>query len=191
MSRIRDLVIKVCQYLDENDIEYVVVGGFANNIYGVIRSTGDIDLLIKIEPKDPVAFVQFLKEMDLMADLDDLEIALNEKSHFSAVDRKTLFRLDIKGIYTEMDKRTLEKRRSVDYNGTMIYFASPEDTIANKLFFGSPQDILDAEGIYLRQYPSLDMNRLEQTCDFLKVRRKFELMRQRLEQDLKKGSGYN
>jgi predicted nucleotidyltransferase len=189
MSRINDLIINVGQYLAEHDIEYVIVGGFANNIYGVIRSTSDIDILVRIAPKNASMFVQFLLDMDMKADRDDLEIALNEKNHFSAVDKKTMFRLDIKGICTEMDKRTLKNRRSIDYQGTKIFFASPEDTIANKLFFGNPQDILDAEGIYLRQYPSLDMSRLQQTCDLLKVRRKFELMCKRLAPELVKGSG--
>jgi hypothetical protein len=189
MSRIKDLVLKVGQYLEKHDIEYVIVGGFANNIYGVIRSTSDIDILILIDPKKASAFVQLLLDMDMMADRDDLEIALNEKSHFSAVDKETMFRLDIKGIYTEMDKKTLKNRRPIDYQGTKVFFASPEDTIANKLFFGSPQDIMDAEGIYLRQYPSLDMSRLQQTCSLLKVRRKFELMCKRLAPKLEKGSG--
>jgi len=191
MSRIKDLVMKVGQYLNEHDIEYVIVGGFANNIYGVIRSTSDIDLLLMIDPKKALAFVQFLKDMDMMADLEDLEVALNEKSHFSAVDKETIFRLDIKGIYTEMDKRTLKNRRAIDFHGTTIFFASPEDTIANKLFFGSPQDIHDAEGIYLRQHAFLDLDQLQKTCGLLKVRRKFELMSKRLAPELEKGSGPN
>ena len=39
-----------------------------------------------------------------------------------------------------------------------FYVASPEDMIANKLVFGSEQDIKDAEGIYVRQFDNLDMD---------------------------------
>ncbi|HCU25362.1 MAG TPA: hypothetical protein DF383_10105, partial [Deltaproteobacteria bacterium] len=41
--------LEVCRLLNEQGAEYLVVGGFACNLHGLIRATRDIDLLI---PRD-------------------------------------------------------------------------------------------------------------------------------------------
>ena len=38
--------------LNLNHVQYLVVGGYAVNLYGYIRTTGDIDLWIKPENKE-------------------------------------------------------------------------------------------------------------------------------------------
>jgi hypothetical protein len=70
--------------------------------------------------------------------------------------------------------------------GTKIYLASPEDTIANKLVFGSEQDVKDAEGIYARQLESLDMEYLEEICRNMGVYGDFIKMKEMVERHLKK-----
>ncbi|MCG2735659.1 MAG: hypothetical protein L6282_04625, partial [Candidatus Methanoperedenaceae archaeon] len=87
-----------------------------------------------------------------------------ERSHCTVEDKETMFRLDIKGVYGEMDERALRNKRKVEINDIAIWIATPEDTIANKLVFAREQDIKDALGIYVRQYETLDMNYLENTA---------------------------
>ena len=36
---------ELLQLLNENGVEYLVVGGYATILYGHVRATGDIDLL--------------------------------------------------------------------------------------------------------------------------------------------------
>lgn len=66
----------------------------------------------------------------------------------------------------------------------VFYVASPEDTIANKLLFGSDQDIKDAEGIYVRQFDNLDMEYLAERCKKLDVLEEFSAMKIRIEKHL-------
>jgi len=44
-----DLVI-LCRHLNEENVNYVVIGGFAIVLNGYIRTTGDIDLLVDASP---------------------------------------------------------------------------------------------------------------------------------------------
>ncbi len=71
--------------------------------------------------------------------------------------------------------------------GIKIYIASPEDTIANKLLFGSEQDILDAMSIYVRQMGKLDMDYLGEVCREMGVLDELQKLRRRVEETLREG----
>ena len=46
---ILELLKKVCQSLNENNISYMVSGSIAMNIYSIPRMTRDIDIVIEID----------------------------------------------------------------------------------------------------------------------------------------------
>ena len=135
--------------------------------------------------------IHFLEEKDFFASEDDLRSALRERSHCTIEDRSSMLRLDLKGIYLESDKQTLERRMPVKWRGETIYISSPEDLIANKLLFGSEQDIKDAEGIWIRQTEELDNAYLEERCRALEVWSEFLEMKVKIEgylNEIKKGT---
>ncbi len=164
MRSVNDILKLVCTFLNERNINYCIVGGFAVIIHGNPRSTMDIDFVLQIEEKDIPDVVKFLRDNNFFADEDDMRAAFSEKSHCTVEDKETMYRLDIKGMYNEMDERVLKNKVQIEYLGTSINIASAEDTIANKLLFGREQDINDALGIYVRQKQKLDMNYLEALC---------------------------
>lgn len=164
MRSVNDILKLVCTFLNERNINYCIVGGFAVIIHGNPRSTMDIDFVLQIEEKDIPIVVKFLQDNNFFADEEDMRAAFLEKSHCTVEDKETMYRLDIKGMYNEMDERVLKNKVWVEHLATTIYVASAEDTIANKLLFGREQDINDALGIYVRQKPRLDMNYLDTLC---------------------------
>jgi len=131
-------------------------------------------------------FVEFLKANDFFADEEDIQIALKEKTHATIEDKTSMIRLDIKGIYSENDRLTIKRRRRVNLADFWFYIASPEDTIANKLLFGSDQDMRDAEGIYVRQLDNLEMAYLEERCKKLEVYDDFLRMKERVKRSMPK-----
>lgn len=44
---LNEQIIDVWRYLSENKVNYLTIGGFAVNIYGYGRNTGDIDIFIE------------------------------------------------------------------------------------------------------------------------------------------------
>ena len=181
MRSIEKILKLVCEFLNEEKVLYVVVGGLAVLFYGIPRTTMDIDLIIKMDIDETKRFAQFLMENDFFADAEDIKTAFGEKSHATIEDKTSMIRLDIKGIYGENDMITLKRRREVNLADFVFFVASPEDTIANKLLFGSEQDMKDAEGIYARQFDNLDMAYLEERCKKLGVYDEFLTMKKRVE----------
>ena len=174
----------MCTFLNEEKVVYVIVGGLAVLFYGIPRTTMDVDIIIKMA--ELKRFVEFLNGNDFFADEEDIQMALKEKSHATIEDKTSMIRLDIKGIYSENDRLTLKRRRRVNLTNFWFYIASPEDTIANKLLFGSDQDIRDAEGIYVRQLDKLEMAYLEERCKKLEVYDDFLRMKERVERSMPK-----
>ncbi len=179
MRTIEEILKLVCGFLNENDMDYVIVGGFAVLFYGNPRTTMDIDYVIQLSDEDIPVLIKFLQENGFFADEYDMRAALKEKSHCTVEDKETMFRLDIKGVYSEMDERALRNKRKIKFNDTAVYLASPEDTIANKLLFGREQDLEDALGIYVRQYDALDMDYLESICKKIGVSDSLQNLRMR------------
>ncbi len=181
MRNMNEILELVCTFLNEEKVAYVVVGGLAVLFYGVPRTTMDIDIIIEMDMPKVKRFVELLKENDFFADVDDVKTAFEEKSHAMIEDKTSMIRLDIKGIYGENDRLTLKRRRKVSFADFVFYVTSPEDTIANKLLFGSEQDIKDAEGIYVRQFDNMDMEYLAERCKRLDVLEEFSAMKIRVE----------
>jgi len=112
MRDMDEIVSLVSRFLNKEKIEYVIVGGLVAIFYGIPRTTMDIDIIIQI-PEDRIKdFIEFLKKNDFFANEDDMKTAFKEKSHCTIEDKKSLIRLDVKGIYTEFDKDTLKRKRS-------------------------------------------------------------------------------
>ena len=181
MRNIEEILKLVCGFLNEEGAVYVVVGGLAVLFYGIPRTTMDIDIIIAMNMDETKRFAEFLNENDFFADEEDIKTAFEEKSHATIEDKTSMARLDIKGIYGENDRITLERRRRVSSADLAFFVASPEDMIANKLLFGSEQDVKDAEGIYVRQFDDLDMAYLEKRCKELGVYEEFLTMKKRVE----------
>ncbi len=180
MRNMEDILELVCKYLNEHNTEYAIIGGMAVIAFGVPRTTMDADYIINMEIEGMKRLAIFLGEHGFFSTPMEIEIALIERSHFTAIERSSLIRLDIKGVYGLRDRRTIKNRRMVEYNGFEMYFASPEDTIAHKLLYGSEQDLKDAEGIYVRQLSNLDTAYLEEICDEMEVGKDLILIRKRI-----------
>lgn len=185
MRSMEEILELTCKYLNERNVEYVIVGGIAVLAYGTPRTTMDADIIIQMDTKNLKMFAKYLADNHFHSKSSDIENAFRDKSHFSALDSESLFRLDIKGVYNEMDNRTLKNRCAVNYSGIRIYLESPEDTIANKLVFGSEQDIKDADGIFVRQLPKLDMQYLKNACVANGVTLEFNRLKRRVKKYLK------
>lgn len=186
MRKVEDILKLVCSFLNKSKIEYVIVGGFAVIFHGNPRTTMDIDYVIKLAEKDTPGLVKLLKENGFHASEEEMRAALKEKSHCTVEDKETMFRLDIKGVYNEMDGRVLKNRMKVQLDDVAVYIASPEDTIANKLFFAREQDIRDSLGIYVRQHGHLNMEYLEAVCKKIGVHDALEDLRKRYERGVGK-----
>jgi predicted nucleotidyltransferase len=66
--------------LNENNIEYLLIGGYAVNYYGYIRPTGDMDIFVARNEKTAEKLVKVLKEFGFNLPELTAELFLKEKS---------------------------------------------------------------------------------------------------------------
>ena len=148
-------------YLNQAGVPYVIIGGVAVIVFGYIRATQDIDLIVDHEALDIKEFCKYLRQHQFLADEQDLFAAIKKKAHATILHRQHLFRLDVKGSYTTADRETMRTAITVNYRDIPIRLTSPESLICHKLLFTSARDFEDALAVYQRMKPTLKPEELE------------------------------
>ena len=182
MEEFPEILKSVCTYLNENEIDYVIVGGVAVMYHGVPRTTVDIDFIVQMEDQQITPFIDFLNSKGFTASETDLRAAFEENSHSTSFFKDTLLRLDIQGVNSEFDRQTLERGISVNLFDTPIRIGSAEDTLVNKILFQGEQDLRDALGIFTRNHENLDFDYIRSTSLLLGI---LEVMEQFLKESEK------
>lgn len=140
-------IIDVWKYLSENNVNYLTIGGFAVNIYGYGRNTGDIDIFIE----DTIVNRNNLRKAIKQMGLGDFE-SINTMQFIPGWTDFTLnfnFRLDImtsvKGLEDQSFSVLLEKANIIDIDGIPVFFIDYENLIIAKKAANRLKDLLDIE----------------------------------------------
>lgn len=137
--------------------------------WGQPRFTADLDTLVQVRESQDKAFASALAEEGLRLDVRDLASARADPGHVSIFDERSQFHLDVKLASTAAELDQIEAAHSVSLGEKTLRVASPEDTIAFKVAYGSPQDLQDARSIMIRQLERMDLDRLRRTAHRLDV----------------------
>jgi hypothetical protein len=140
-------IIDIWKYFSLHKVKYLTIGGFAVNIYGYGRNTGDIDIFIEDSIENRINLRLALKK----AGIGDFE-NLNTMQFIPGWTDITLnfnLRLDImtsvKGLENSSFEQLLEKAYITEINDIPVYFLDYENLIKAKKASNRPKDILDIE----------------------------------------------
>ena len=140
-------IIDVWKYLSENNVNYLTIGGFAVNIYGYGRNTGDIDIFIE----DTIVNRENLRNAIKQMGLGDFEsiITMQFIPGWTDFTLNFKFRLDImtsvKGLENKSFATLLEKANIIDIDGIPVFFIDYENLIIAKKAANRLKDQLDIE----------------------------------------------
>lgn len=134
--------------LNENKVEYLVVGAFALGFYGAPRNTGDIDIWIGIEKNNANRMIKTL------IDFGFASLGYNEKDFLN---KDTIIqlgvppvRIDILTSITGVDFYDSYKRKETTIiDDVTIPYICKEDFVKNKKAAGRLKDLADVERITL------------------------------------------
>lgn len=181
MSRaIRETFLAFCDAMAKEETDYAIVGAFAVSVWGNPRTTQDVDAVVDYEDEGIPSLVGTLDAHGFRVEERDLRHGLEEGGHVTVFDTGSIYHVDVKPATDEAAKATVEGGRHLEVDGHDVVVASPEDTIAHKLVFGSEQDIADAESVYVRQQGRLDVEHLEARCRDLGVVDALRAMEERI-----------
>ncbi len=151
---------RLVKYFDLKKIPYVVVGGVSVFVLGRSRFTMDVDIILDHTKLDLEDFVTYLKENNFDASVDDF-VGFEEKTHCTFFYKTGMFRMDIKGVYSELDTESISMAINGIYDGIKLKINNPANLILFKLKFGSEQDYEDALAVYIRHKEKIDLNFLK------------------------------
>jgi hypothetical protein len=145
MATLLDELSQLISALDENDIEYAVCGGLSMAIYGFVRATLDIDVLIRAESLEKAYRVAAEKGFDIRG----LDISFKER----AVEIRRVSKIDDNGEVLSLDlllvtpqvEDVWATRETIDFLGRKLWVVSRTGLIKMKTLAGRPQDLADIE----------------------------------------------
>ncbi|MDB5206288.1 MAG: hypothetical protein JWR72_1363 [Flavisolibacter sp.] len=154
MDLFDDSFIELWQQLNQYGVKYILVGGFATNLHGYQRFTGDMDLYIEDTPNNRKSLRQAYKAYSKI-DFEGFE-RIQFVPGWIDFPLNNGVRLDImtsmKGVDVSFDE-CLRLAKSCDVNGVQVSVLHINHLIANKKAVGRPKDQLDV--IYLEKIKKL------------------------------------
>jgi len=160
-----ELLKNITRILDDLKIPYAITGGFAVSVWGRIRSTLDIDIIVEMSDKNVKPLVAKVRKLveNAYADEDAVRDALLHKSEFNFIDPDSGMKVD---FFVQADnpynKLKIKRRVLRDTYGTKVYFVSPEDLILSKLLWSKESSSWkqreDIKTVLEKQKEKLDSN---------------------------------
>jgi predicted nucleotidyltransferase len=138
--------LDLLRFLNEEKVEYLVVGGMAVNYYGYHRSTGDLDLWVAVTQANQERLAMALHKFGFSAK-SLARKPLLEKPKFIRIGEQPVrveLHSEITGVDFEDCMRRAEKCR---IQGIEIPLISLQDLRKNKTAAGRAKDVADLEAL--------------------------------------------
>lgn len=132
------LIIKVTEILDKLKIPYAITGGYAVSIWGRLRATFDIDVVVELPATKVLSLSKTLKEISKLSYVDENMVvrAIERKGEFNFIHVESGIKVDFWVLGNdEFSKSKLQRRIPRMVRGKKMYFLSPEDLILSKLLW--------------------------------------------------------
>lgn len=150
--------------LNDADVKYVVVGGFATVLHGYARLTMDVDLMVDLAPQEATRAVQTLESLGFkprapvpavqFADAAKRQEWIEQKgmkvfSFHNPANPMLTVDVFVQHPIPFTDLRARAERMVIE--GVPVYICSIEDLITLKQQAGRPLDLLDIEKLRIIQ----------------------------------------
>ncbi len=123
---------KIVSVFQKEDIDYMIVGGFAMSYYNSFRYTEDMDIVVQMYPKDIDSIVKHFP--DWLPFVDSFKESARQGILFNLTDFETNVRYDFM-LYKDSDYNwtAFERRRKILLTDIECFVSAPEDLIIAKL----------------------------------------------------------
>lgn len=130
--------------LNENNVEYLVIGGHAVAFHGYPRATNDLDIWIAIAPKNAQRVTTALLSFGFSAEEIQPSLFLSEKQvlRIGVIPNRIEILTGIDGIQFA---DCFPRRISANLEGVQVWFIDLNDLKANKKASGRNKDLADLD----------------------------------------------
>ncbi len=140
----------VIKALNNRNVDYILIGGYAVILYGMPRLTQDLDIIVQMSHENLKSFRNALN--DVFDDEEINEITLDELEKYAVIRYGSPdgFYIDVMagiGEVADYNSIRFEKR---DFNGNLVKIATPEALYELKKDTIRPEDKRDA--LFLKSF---------------------------------------
>ncbi len=130
--------------LNANNVEYLIVGGYAVAFHGFIRATKDIDILFRNSPENINKIIAALSGFGISKDSMDDNV-FSEPGRIVRIGSPPMMVELINAIGGVTFEEAWTNKISGTYGSVTIYFLSRHDLLKSKRAAGRPQDLRDID----------------------------------------------
>lgn len=183
-------LLRVCvPVFERSSIGYFVTGSIASGVYGEVRFTRDIDIVVHLGGADIEVIVACFPESEFYVSPDAVREAINRASQFNVLHPASGLKLDFMvSAMGEFDRSRFARTRTAELApGLEVRLASPEDVILKKLEYfragGSDKHIRDIAGVLRFQGESVDAVYIQRWVERLGLTEQWDLARARTREE--------
>jgi hypothetical protein len=172
-------LLRLLEVFDRLEIQYMIGGSSASSVHGLVRTTGDVDIVAHLaENVQPlVAAIQ----PEFYIDEQQVRAALEHGRSFNVIHYRSSYKFDIFPLtgdrYQQMQfaRRRYERSSAITGEPLELAVSSPEDVILSKLRWYrqggevSEQQWNDVLGVIAAQRTGLDLPYLGEWAQYLGV----------------------
>lgn len=144
MDVLDEEILNLWKLLSKNRVQYIMVGGFATNLHGFQRTTGDMDLWIKDTLDNRKRLRIVLNQLDI-GDFESIETV--EFPGWSTINLNSGFELDIMTSIQGLEQQSFDESYPVVPTALIldipVRFLRLNDLIKAKKASAHPKDLID------------------------------------------------
>jgi len=146
-------------FLTDQKIKYVILGGVAVSIYGEPRLTADIDVNIILGKNTIDEFLKKARKYNLYPASTNVKKIAKKTGVMPLLftKRKISGKCDIIMAENQLEYTAIKRGKTRTIGNIKMRVVSPEDLIIHKITSSRPRDIEDLRGILIRQRGKLDI----------------------------------
>jgi hypothetical protein len=161
------LVIAIIDALEAESVPYMLAGSMASMVYGMPRSTKDVDFVIEVEE---ASFAKLIKRVNHLFELDPQQHleTLTWTRRYILNSREPGFKVELFIKSHDPHHLVQWQRKVFIFNalvGKEVWMPTAEDVVVQKVRWGRPQDRVDAQYVIGVQGGALDMTYIRKWCD--------------------------
>lgn len=154
---IEELIKKIAQRLDKDNIPYMIIGGQAVLLYGTPRLTRDIDITLGVDTDKFPLIEKICENLGLEVLPENAEDFAAETKVLPAEEPESRVRVDFIFSFTPYEAQAIERAKDILMNGYPVKFASCEDVIVHKMLAARAVDEEDVKNILIKNRNSIDL----------------------------------
>ena len=149
----------LARLLEQHQLEYMVIDGLANAVWGEPRATLGIDVTLAAETSDALGVVSALESEFRVLASDPASFV--RETRVLPLESRAGVRVDLIFGFLPFEREAVARARPIEVAGGEIRFCTPEDLILLKIISRREQDLADVRGILRRRFRELDLDYLE------------------------------